>query len=118
MLKNLFIVELLVKVKMIEKIFGKDFIVKLSFGYVCDLDKWGGVVDIENDFEFKYVVLFDKKKVVKEFKDLAKKLDEVWFVMDEDCEGEVIFWYLCKVFGFDEVLIKWIVFWEIIKFVI
>lgn len=60
MLKNLVIVELLVKVKMIEKILGKDYVVKLSFGYVCDLDKGNQVVDVECDFVIKYVVFFEK----------------------------------------------------------
>lgn len=95
MLKNLLIVELLVKVKIIEKYLGKDFMVKFSFGYVCDLEKGDSVVDVDNGFKLKYVVIFEKRKVVKELKGWVKKVDEVWLVMDEDCEGEVIFWYFC-----------------------
>lgn len=113
--KNLLIVESPAKAKTIEKILGKDFTVKSSFGHVRDLDKRGGAVDIENDFEPKYVVSSDKKKVVKELKDLAKKSDEVWLATDEDREGEAISWHLCKVLGLDEASTKRIVFREITK---
>ncbi len=113
--KNLLIVESPAKAKTIEKILGKDFMVKSSFGHVRDLDKRGGAVDIENDFEPKYVVSSEKKKVVKELKDLAKKSDEVWLATDEDREGEAISWHLCKVLGLDEASTKRIVFREITK---
>lgn len=113
--KNLLIVESPAKAKTIEKILGKDFTVKSSFGHVRDLDKRGGAVDIENNFKPKYVVSSDKKKVVKELKDLAKKSDEVWLATDEDREGEAISWHLCKVLGLDEASTKRIVFREITK---
>ncbi|MBV6652563.1 MAG: DNA topoisomerase I, partial [Mameliella sp.] len=113
--KNLLIVESPAKAKTIEKILGKDFTVKSSFGHVRDLDKRGGAVDIENDFEPQYVVSSEKKRVVKELKDIAKKSDEVWLATDEDREGEAISWHLCKVLGLDEATTKRIVFREITK---
>ena len=113
--KNLLIVESPAKAKTIEKILGKDFTVKSSFGHVRDLDKGNNAVDIENHFNPKYVVSPDKKKVVKELKDLSKKVDEVWLATDEDREGEAISWHLCKVLGLDEKQTKRIVFREITK---
>ncbi|MEM9849115.1 MAG: type I DNA topoisomerase [Bacteroidota bacterium] len=111
MSKNLLIVESPAKAKTIEKILGKDFTVKSSFGHVRDLDKNG--VDVKNNFKPKYVVTPDKKKVVKDLKDWVKKVDQVWLATDEDREGEAISWHLCKVLGLDEHSTKRIVFREI-----
>lgn len=115
MSKKLLIVESPAKAKTIEKILGKDFTVKSSFGHVRDLDKGNSAVDIQNHFKPKYVVSPDKRKVVKELKDMVKKVDEVWLATDEDREGEAISWHLCKVLGLDENQTKRIVFREITK---
>ena len=64
--KNLVIVESPAKAKTIEKILGKDFVVKSSFGHVRDLDKGNQAVDVERDFATKYVVSPEKRKVVKD----------------------------------------------------
>ena len=113
--KNLLIVESPAKAKTIEKLLGKDFTVKSSFGHVRDLAKSDGAVEVENGFKPKYVVSPEKKKVVKELKDWVKKVDEVWLATDEDREGEAISWHLCKVLGLDEHQTKRIVFREITK---
>lgn len=113
--KNLLIVESPAKAKTIEKFLGKDFTVKSSYGHVRDLEKKEGAVDVENNFEPKYVVSPEKKKVVKELKDWVKKVDEVWLATDEDREGEAISWHLCHVLGLDENSTKRIVFREITK---
>ncbi len=113
MAKNLLIVESPAKAKTIEKILGKDFTVKSSFGHLRDLPKKNDAIDIEKGFEPKYVITPDKKKVVKELKDWVKKVDEVWLATDEDREGEAISWHLCKVLGLDENRTKRIVFREI-----
>lgn len=118
MSKNFVIVELFVKVKIIEGYLGKDFIVKLSFGYVWDLVLKGMVIEIENNFYLVYEVSLDKKNVVVELWKLLKDVEVVWFVIDEDCEGEVIFWYLYEVLGLKKKEIKCIMFNEIIKGVI
>lgn len=109
--KNLLIVESPAKAKTIEKILGKDFTVKSSFGHIRDLDKKG--VDVKNDFEPNYVITPDKKKVVSDLKSWVKKVDHVWLATDEDREGEAISWHLCKVLGLDEHSTKRIVFREI-----
>ena len=113
--KNLLIVESPAKAKTIEKILGKDFTVKSSFGHIRDLEKGESAVDVNNGFHLKYVVSPEKKKVVKELKDWVKKVDEVWLATDEDREGEAISWHLCQVLGLDEETTKRIVFREITK---
>jgi DNA topoisomerase-1 len=115
MSKNLLIVESPAKAKTIEKYLGSDFTVKSSYGHIRDLEKSNISVDVENNFEPKYVVSPDKKKVVKELKDLMKKAEEVWLATDEDREGEAISWHLCKVLGLNEKSTKRIVFREITK---
>lgn len=115
MTKNLVIVESPAKAKTIEKILGKGFTVKSSFGHVRDLDKGNGAVDVDQNFALKYVVSPEKHKVVKQLKEWVKKVDEVWLATDEDREGEAISWHLCQVLGLDEAATKRIVFREITK---
>ena len=115
MSKNLLIVESPAKAKTIEKILGQDFQVNSCFGHIRDLEKAGMGIDIKNDFEPRYIVPDEKKKVVSELKSLAKKSDEVWLATDEDREGEAISWHLCEVLGLDPRSTKRIVFHEITK---
>mgnify|MGYP000943005301 CR=1 FL=1 len=115
MSKNLLIVESPAKAKTIEKILGKDFQVNSCFGHIRDLEKTAMGIDIENDFEPRYIVPDDKKRVVNELKSLARKSDEVWLATDEDREGEAISWHLCEVLGLNPVSTKRIVFHEITK---
>jgi DNA topoisomerase-1 len=113
--KHLLIVESPAKAKTIEKYLGADFTVKSSYGHVRDLDKNDNAVDIANNFAPRYVVTPDKQKVIKELKETAKKVDEVWLATDEDREGEAISWHLCQVLGLNEKTTKRIVFREITK---
>jgi DNA topoisomerase-1 len=113
MSKNLVIVESPAKAKTIEKILGKDYSVKSSYGHVRDLPKSDIAVEVDKDFEPHYEVSPSKKKVVKELKDALRKAEEVWLATDEDREGEAISWHLCKVLGLDEASTKRIVFREI-----
>jgi DNA topoisomerase I len=115
MIENLVIVESPAKAKTIEKFLGKDFVVKSSFGHVRDLAKKNLGIDIENEFKPEYIVSADKKKIVKELNDLAKKASTVWIASDEDREGEAIAWHLQEVLKLDEAKTKRIVFHEITK---
>ena len=115
MIKNLVIVESPAKAKTIEKFLGKDFKVKSSFGHIRDLPGKNISIDIENNFEPKYVIPSDKKKVVAELKKLAKEAETVWLASDEDREGEAISWHLLEALGLDEKKAKRIVFHEITK---
>ena len=115
MAKNLLIVESPAKAKTIEKILGTDFQVKSCFGHIRDLEKAGMGIDLEKNFEPRYIVPEDKQKVVNDLKILAKKSGEVWLATDEDREGEAISWHLCEVLGLDPKTTKRIVFHEITK---
>lgn len=115
MIENLVIVESPAKAKTIERFLGKEFVVKSSFGHVRDLAKKNLGIDINNEFKPDYIVSVDKKKIVRELKDLAKKATTVWIASDEDREGEAIAWHLQEVLNLDEKKIKRIVFHEITK---
>jgi len=115
MAKNLVIVESPAKAKTIEGFLGKDFVVKSSFGHIRDLPGKDISIDIENNFEPKYVITDDKKKIVAELKKLAKSSEIVWLATDEDREGEAISWHLLEALELDEKKTKRIVFHEITK---
>ena len=115
MAKNLLIVESPAKAKTIEKILGQDFQVKSCFGHIRDLQKAGMGIDLDKKYEPTYIVPADKEKVVRDLKNLAAKVDEVWLATDEDREGEAISWHLCEVLGLDPNKTKRIVFHEITK---
>lgn len=113
--QNLLIVESPAKAKTIEKYLGTGFTVKSCYGHIRDLSKGNKAIDVENDFSPKYEVSPEKKAVVKELKDLAKKSSDVWLATDEDREGEAISWHLCEVLNLDPNNTKRIVFHEITK---
>ncbi|MCX6228627.1 MAG: type I DNA topoisomerase [Bacteroidia bacterium] len=113
--ENLVIVESPAKAKTIEKILGKDFLVKSSFGHIRDLDKKDFGVDINNQYQPKYIISEDKKKVVAELKKFAKTATTIWIASDEDREGEAIAWHLMEVLNLDPAKTKRIVFHEITK---
>jgi DNA topoisomerase-1 len=113
--KNLLIVESPAKAKTIEKILGSDFEVKSCYGHIRDLEKDEMGIDVKNNFQPRYIVPEEKRKVVNELKQLARKSSEVWLATDEDREGEAISWHLCEVLGLDPLKTKRIVFHEITK---
>ncbi len=115
MIENLVIVESPAKAKTIEKFLGKAYTVKSSFGHIRDLAKKNLGIDIEKGFTPKYVIPADKKKLVKELKDLAKKSEMVWLATDEDREGEAIAWHLFEELGLEKDKTRRIVFHEITK---
>ncbi len=94
--KNLVIVESPAKAKTINKILGKDFIVKASMGHVRDLPQKKLGVDIENDFTPEYVTLKGRQKIVQELTQAAKGVDGVYLAPDPDREGEAIAWHLVE----------------------
>jgi len=112
--KHLVIVESPAKAKTIEKFLGKDYTVKSSFGHIRDLPKKGLNIDIEKNFEPKYELSADKRKVVAELKKAADG-NEVWLASDEDREGEAIAWHLTQALKLDPSKTKRIVFHEITK---
>ena len=115
MSKNLVIVESPAKAKTIEKFLGKEYKVASSFGHIADLPSKELGVDVNGDFSAKYIVSSDKKKIVTELKNLAKKAEKVWLASDEDREGEAIAWHLSNTLILSQDNSKRIVFSEITK---
>ena len=97
MAKNLVIVESPAKAKTINKILGKDYLVKASLGHVRDLPQKELGVDIEKDFKPKYVNSIGREKVLKELREAAKDVEHVFLAPDPDREGEAIAWHLKEV---------------------
>ena len=114
MQKNLVIVESPAKAKTIEKFLGADYKVMSSYGHICDLKKKELSINIDT-FEPIYEIPADKKKVVTDLKDAAKKAEMVWLASDEDREGEAISWHLFETLGLKPEKTKRIVFHEITK---
>ena len=115
MIENLVIVESPAKAKTIERFLGKGFTVKSSFGHIRDLAKKNLGIDVDGGFAPQYIVPTDKKKIVKELKNLVKESDLVWLATDEDREGEAIAWHLFEELELDKEKTRRIVFHEITK---
>ena len=93
-MKSLVIVESPTKAKTLGKFLGKDYKVLASFGHVRDLPKRELGVDVEKNFEPKYIIPPKAKKVVLELRKESKKADNTILATDEDREGESIAWHL------------------------
>ncbi|ADU66938.1 DNA topoisomerase I [Desulfurispirillum indicum S5] len=115
--KKLVIVESPAKAKTINRYLGNNFTVKASVGHVRDLPKSTFGVDLENNFEPKYVTLRDKKKVIDELKSAASRVDEVFLASDPDREGEAIAWHISEILQKENkgLAIKRVLFNEITK---
>jgi DNA topoisomerase-1 len=95
--KALVIVESPAKIKTLKKFLGPNFIFESSIGHIRDLPQREFGIDIEHDFEPKYVMLADKKEVIKKLQDAAKKADIVYLSPDPDREGEAIAWHIASI---------------------
>lgn len=115
MAKNLVIVESPAKAKTIEKFLGKDYQVESSYGHIADLPSKELGIDVDGNFEPKYIVSNDKKPIVKKLKALSDKAEMVWLASDEDREGEAIAWHLKEQLKLKDENTKRIVFHEITK---
>lgn len=102
MAKNLVIVESPAKVKTVKKYLGKNYEVVASKGHVRDLPKSSMGIDIENDFEPKYITIRGKGETLSELKRLAKDANKVYLATDPDREGEAISWHLSQALNLDE----------------
>ncbi|HBA83705.1 MAG TPA: type I DNA topoisomerase, partial [Verrucomicrobia bacterium] len=92
--KKLVIVESPAKAKTINKILGKDFVVKASMGHVRDLPEKNLGIDVEKDFKPQYVNIKTREKVLKELQEQAGDCEAVFLAPDPDREGEAIAWHL------------------------
>lgn len=115
MAKYLVIVESPTKVKTIKKFLGANYEVAASNGHVRDLPKSQLGIDVENDYEPKYITIRGKGEVLAALRKSAKKADKVFLATDPDREGEAISWHLSKALKLEEKNIYRITFNEITK---
>ncbi|MBD7910438.1 MULTISPECIES: type I DNA topoisomerase [Clostridium] len=113
--QNLVIVESPAKAKTIAKYLGKNYIVEASMGHVRDLPKSKLGVDIEDNFNPKYITIRGKGELIDKLRKSAKKADKVYLATDPDREGEAISWHLANILKISEDSECRIVFNEITK---
>ena len=116
--KNLVIVESPAKAKTIEKYLGDDYKVVASMGHLRDLPKSTLGIDIENDFEPKYIPVKDHKDVIDTLKKLSKSAKTVYLATDPDREGEAISWHLKELLALPDDKARRVTFNEITKKVV
>ena len=113
--KNLVIVESPAKVKTIKKFLGSNYEVAASMGHVRDLPKSQMGIDIENDFEPKYITIRGKGELLAKLRKSAKGASHIYLATDPDREGEAISWHLITALKLDEKKVRRITFNEITK---
>ncbi|MBR2404970.1 MAG: type I DNA topoisomerase [Clostridia bacterium] len=101
MSEKLVIVESPSKATTIKKYLGKGYNVVASMGHVIDLPKSQLAIDVENNFEPRYITIRGKGDLVKSLKKDAKNASKIYLATDPDREGEAISWHLAKVLGVD-----------------
>ena len=115
MAKYLVIVESPAKVKTIKKFLGKNYEVMASNGHVRDLPKSQLGIDVEGDFEPKYITIRGKGEILAKLRKEVKKAEKIYLATDPDREGEAISWHLSKALKLDDKDVKRISFNEITK---
>lgn len=115
MAKNLVIVESPAKEKTIKKFLGSNYEVLASQGHVRDLPKSQMGIDIEHDYEPKYITIRGKGDLLAKLRKAAKKADHVYLATDPDREGEAISWHLSNALKLEEKKASRITFNEITK---
>ena len=111
--KSLVVVESPAKAKTINKILGKDFVVKSCMGHVRDLPPKELGIDVENDFKPRYVTIRGKGKVLSELRKAAQGAEEIYLATDPDREGEAIAWHVAHAIARKDAAVKRILFNEI-----
>ena len=100
--QKLIIVESPAKAKTIGKYLGKGYKVEASQGHVCDLPKSQLGIDIDNDFDLKYITIRGRGEILSRIRKEARNASQVYFATDPDREGEAISWHLFHVLGVGE----------------
>ena len=104
MAKSLVIVESPAKVKTIKKFLGSKYEVAASMGHVRDLPKSQLGIDVEHDYEPKYITIRGKGELLASLRKLVKKADKVYLATDPDREGEAISWHLITALGLQDLV--------------
>ena len=112
---NLVIVESPAKAKTIQKFLGKSYKVVASNGHVRDLPKSTMGIDVDNDFEPKYITIRGKGDILAQLRKEVKKADKVYLATDPDREGEAISWHLYHALKLENKKCSRITFNEITK---
>ncbi len=115
MAKNLVIVESPAKVKTIKKFLGANYEVAASNGHVRDLPKSSMGIDVEHDYEPKYITIRGKGDLLASLRKEVKKADKVYLATDPDREGEAISWHLIHALKLQDKKVYRITFNEITK---
>lgn len=115
MAKYLVIVESPAKVKTIKKFLGKNYEVVASNGHVRDLPKSQLGINVESDFEPKYITIRGKGEILAKLRKEVKKAEKIYLATDPDREGEAISWHLSKALKLEDKEVKRISFNEITK---
>lgn len=115
MAKNLVIVESPSKAATIKKFLGSTYEVVASNGHVRDLPKSQLGIDVENDFEPKYITIRGKGELLAKLRREVKKADKIYLATDPDREGEAISWHLAHALKLEEKNTSRITFNEITK---
>lgn len=113
--KNLVIVESPAKASTITKFLGKNYTVMASMGHVRDLPKSQLGIDVEHDYEPKYITIRGKGELLGSLRKEAKNADHIYLATDPDREGEAISWHLMSALNLDENKTDRITFNEITK---
>lgn len=98
---TLVIVESPAKVKTIKKFLSSNYKVEATMGHIRDLPKSQLGIDVDNDFEPKYITIRGKGQILEKLRKEAKSCDKIYLATDPDREGEAISWHLSKVLGID-----------------
>ncbi len=114
-MSTLVIVESPAKAKTIRKYLGPGYEVAASMGHVRDLPASQLGIDVEHEFQPKYINIKGKEKLIRELKSLAKESDRVLLATDPDREGEAISWHLANLLGLDLADENRVTFGEITK---
>lgn len=98
---TLVIVESPAKIKTIKKFLSPSYKVEASMGHIRDLPKSQLGIDIENNFQPKYITIRGKGDISEKLKKEAKNCDRIYLATDPDREGEAISWHLATLLGLD-----------------
>lgn len=115
MAKYLVIVESPAKVKTIKKFLGTNYEVAASNGHVRDLPKSQMGIDVEHNYEPKYITIRGKGDILANLRKEVKKAEKIYLATDPDREGEAISWHLLKALKLEDKKVYRITFNEITK---
>jgi DNA topoisomerase-1 len=115
MSKGLIVVESPAKVKTLQKFLGGDYVIKASLGHIKDLPEDELGVDLQRDFQPRYIPIPGKGKILRELKKASKGVENIYLGPDPDREGEAIAWHIAEEIGNENKNIYRILFNEITK---